>query len=161
MPINFYKRRASACLFSAGASWLAICPALAQNQAPPRECSGATYQSQPEQRAAPCENLSNGLRAAERSLAEKYLGNIDSMKYHKTFCEYAKMINPCRRILFDSRAKAIEAGMNPCNWCMPGWVLTVQGKLLSGPAQPQDRHSTPNYPSAVGSTAPGKEIPRN
>lgn len=65
-----------------------------------------------------------------RGRAVNFIGNIDSMKFHKTDCEFARVMARRRQVSFEELPKAVQAGMSPCNWCFPKWSLTVEGKLL-------------------------------
>lgn len=49
----------------------------------------------------------------------KYIGNIESMKFHRPWCKYAQIMNPKRAKLFHYRKDAIEAKMQPCRFCLP------------------------------------------
>lgn len=59
-----------------------------------------------------------------------FLGNVDSMKFHKYECPYAKVMAAHRRIVFSKMSEACYAGMSPCNWCMPRWSAHVEGRLI-------------------------------
>lgn len=59
-----------------------------------------------------------------------YVGNSSSMKFHQRNCEFARVMAASRQVPFQNRQQAIEAGMKPCNWCMPTWWTQVQGRLI-------------------------------
>jgi hypothetical protein len=59
-----------------------------------------------------------------------YIGNKQSMKFHLADCEFAHLMSRTKRVHFQFRQQAIDAGMKPCNWCMPAWNLEVTGHLL-------------------------------
>jgi hypothetical protein len=49
----------------------------------------------------------------------KYVGSINSNKYHYPDCEWAQKILPENEIWFDTEAEAEEAGYRPCKVCRP------------------------------------------
>lgn len=48
-----------------------------------------------------------------------YIGNRNSMKYHRADCRYAAQIKEENRIGFDSAEQALTAGCTPCGACKP------------------------------------------
>lgn len=48
-----------------------------------------------------------------------YIGNRNSMKYHRAGCRYAAQIKAENRIGFDSAEQALTAGYTPCGACKP------------------------------------------
>ena len=59
-----------------------------------------------------------------------YIGNIESMKFHRESCEFARIMAASRRVGFQFRQQAIDAGMKPCNWCQPQWWTRVEGRII-------------------------------
>lgn len=50
---------------------------------------------------------------------KKFVGSIDSDKYHYPSCRWAKKIKAENEIWFSSIAKAKSAGYKPCGTCKP------------------------------------------
>lgn len=50
---------------------------------------------------------------------QKFVGSINSDKYHYPSCEWAKKIKPENQIWFSSPEEAKEAGYKPCKVCRP------------------------------------------
>lgn len=48
-----------------------------------------------------------------------YIGNSNSMKFHKSTCQHASSIAPHNRVELQSRQQAIDAGYVPCKVCNP------------------------------------------
>lgn len=48
-----------------------------------------------------------------------YIGSVESDKYHKSTCRWAKKILEENRIYFSSKAEAAGAGYSPCGTCKP------------------------------------------
>lgn len=48
-----------------------------------------------------------------------YIGSVESNKYHKSTCRWAKKILEENRIYFSSKAEATGAGYSPCGTCKP------------------------------------------
>ena len=48
-----------------------------------------------------------------------YIGNRNSMKYHRAGCRYAAQVKTENRITFDSAEQALTAGYTPCGACKP------------------------------------------
>lgn len=48
-----------------------------------------------------------------------YIGSVESDKYHKSTCRWAKKILEENRIYFSSKAEATGAGYSPCGTCKP------------------------------------------
>ena len=76
------------------------------------------------------ENISANDRTLVRSQNYNYRGNIESRKFHKLNCLFATVMAKSRRVAFQSQQQAIEAGMSPCNWCLPPYWTSVRGKIL-------------------------------
>lgn len=51
--------------------------------------------------------------------ASKYVGSVNSDKYHKPFCRWAEKILPANEVWFSSKAEAEAAGYQPCKVCKP------------------------------------------
>lgn len=69
-----------------------------------------TERNVPPETAAPMPNA-----AADAA----YIGNRNSMKYHRAGCRYAAQIKAENRIGFDSAEQALTAGYTPCGACKP------------------------------------------
>lgn len=65
---------------------------------------------------APVRTASAEVVAAEQKEAA-YVGNINTKKFHRTTCRYAKCTN-CRA-KFATRDEALAAGFDPCGICEP------------------------------------------
>ena len=48
-----------------------------------------------------------------------YIGNRNSMKYHRPSCQYAAKIKDENLVTFDSTEQALTAGYTPCGACKP------------------------------------------
>ncbi len=66
-----------------------------------------------------------------RGALSNFIGNIESMKFHRPECEFARAMAKHRQICFEQKEKARQAGMTPCNWCFPSWSKAVAGKLIT------------------------------
>ena len=62
--------------------------------------------------------------------AAKYVGNINSGKFHRLTCIFARIMSKDKVINFDFRRQAIDAGQTPCRWCLPPVVTSVRGSLI-------------------------------
>jgi hypothetical protein len=89
----------------------------------------SAQQSQADQLAQPEEHIHSDAVCSD-SIANIFVGNIDSMKYHRNDCEFARLMSRRKRIHFNNESAAVFAGMKACNWCLPRWTLQVQGCLL-------------------------------
>lgn len=49
----------------------------------------------------------------------KFVGSINSNKYHYTWCRWALKIKPSNLVEFNSPEEAIAAGYIPCKVCKP------------------------------------------
>jgi len=49
----------------------------------------------------------------------KYIGSINSTKYHRPTCEWAKKIKPKNAIYFKDKKEAEQIGYVPCKVCKP------------------------------------------
>lgn len=56
---------------------------------------------------------------AVESTEGAYVGSVNSNKYHKPNCRWAKKIKPENEIWFASKEEAEEAGYIPCKVCNP------------------------------------------
>lgn len=52
-------------------------------------------------------------------LANVYVGNLKSYKFHYQGCQWEHKMWESNRIYFDSRDEAINYGMVPCKVCRP------------------------------------------
>ncbi len=57
--------------------------------------------------------------AAEPRAGYKYVGSVNSNKYHYFSCRWAKKIYQTNAIYFESVKKAQESGYIPCKVCRP------------------------------------------
>ncbi len=53
------------------------------------------------------------------SPARRYVGSVNSDKFHVPTCEWAQKINPQNEVYFASYDEAIQAGREPCKKCRP------------------------------------------
>lgn len=51
--------------------------------------------------------------------AYKYIGNMNSKKFHLLNCTWAEKISDKNKIYFKSRDEAIKNGYEPCKVCNP------------------------------------------
>jgi competence protein ComEC len=49
----------------------------------------------------------------------KYIGSINSNKYHYTYCEWAQKIKVENAVYFKDKKEAEKAGYIPCKVCKP------------------------------------------
>ncbi len=63
-------------------------------------------------------------------LKYKYLGNKESLKFHRFSCPYAICMSRCRRKYFFYRLDAIKADYSPCRYCLPKRWTSTQVVLL-------------------------------
>lgn len=59
------------------------------------------------------------LAVATPTLANVYVGNLKSYKFHYQGCQWERKMWESNRIYFDSRDEAINYGMVPCKVCRP------------------------------------------
>lgn len=59
------------------------------------------------------------LAVATPALANVYVGNLKSYKFHYQGCQWERKMWESNRIYFDSRDEAINYGMVPCKVCRP------------------------------------------
>lgn len=62
-----------------------------------------------------------------------YIGNKESLKFHRLDCPFARIMARFRRQYFCNRKTAKEAGMKACRYCLPGVRLRVKARLLHVP----------------------------
>lgn len=70
---------------------------------------------------------------AQPNLPYKYLGNRQSLKFHRPRCPFAQIMSRSKRHNFHFRRQAIEAGYHPCRYCLPPYWTSVSVKLLNKP----------------------------
>ena len=58
-------------------------------------------------------------QSAEQATEGKYVGSVESDKYHLPSCRYAKEIKPENQIWFKTEEDALAAGYEPCGVCKP------------------------------------------
>lgn len=78
--------------------------------------------------AAAAETLAGSL---PEPLPVKYVGNTDSLKFHRPSCPFAQVMYRRRRLDFHFRHEAIERGFSPCCWCLPKRWKHLEGRLLT------------------------------
>lgn len=70
-------------------------------------------------------------KAKTREAADSpVVGNLESFKYHRPDCEFAKIMSRHKRMEFKNQKDASDLGMQACNWCFPRWWTSVEGTLL-------------------------------
>jgi hypothetical protein len=62
-------------------------------------------------------------------LPYKYVGNMDSGKFHRPSCPYAKVMNRIRKRFFHFRHEATDLGQVPCRYCLPPIVRSVRASI--------------------------------
>ena len=65
-----------------------------------------------------CANQSNSAAPATQPV-KKFVGSINSDKYHRPNCEWAKKIRPDNAVWFSSPEEAKNTGYKPCKACRP------------------------------------------
>ena len=101
-------------------------PALA-GRGPQSSAPGSVY---PGTANAAC---TDAKQAASIDLPYKYVGNNFSLKFHRPSCLFAKAMAPDHIELFHFRKQAVDAGMQPCRYCLPANWTTVRATLLTRP----------------------------
>ena len=81
------------------------------------------------------------------NLPVKYIGNRESLKFHRPSCPYARIMAHSKRVQFFFRSQAVACGHIPCRYCLPPVWKVVRGRLLL-PAggvnnHNQDSHTAP------------------
>ena len=61
--------------------------------------------------------MADGSGQESQDISGTYIGNISSMKFHRTSC--SSLSKESNRIYFDSRSAAVNAGYAPCQRCAP------------------------------------------
>lgn len=82
--------------------------------AAPSESSSVTMIEEPQT----SDDLQEESKSAQTE-EKKYVGSIESDKYHYKSCQWSKKILPENEIWFDSVAEAVAAGYSPCGTCKP------------------------------------------
>ncbi len=59
------------------------------------------------------------LAVAAPTLANVYIGNLKSYKFHYQGCQWERKMWESNRVYFGSRDEAINYGMVPCKVCRP------------------------------------------
>jgi hypothetical protein len=52
-------------------------------------------------------------------VSDTYIGNSNSLKFHRPICQWAKNISPANRVEFKSKQDAISQGYVGCKVCKP------------------------------------------
>lgn len=89
---------------------------------PVEEEPETTPQPQPEPEKEPELPAATQPEASAPSTSQSqavYVGSVESDKYHKSTCRWAKKILEENRIYFSSKAEATGAGYSPCGTCKP------------------------------------------
>lgn len=61
--------------------------------------------------------IADGSGQESQDTSGTYIGNVNSMKFHRTIC--SSLPKASNRIYFDSRSAAVDAGYEPCQRCTP------------------------------------------
>lgn len=78
-----------------------------------------TERNVPPETAAPVPTAAPKQPQTTAAADAAYIGNRNSMKYHRAGCRYAAQIKAENRIGFDSAAQAQAVGYAPCGACKP------------------------------------------
>ena len=78
-----------------------------------------TERNVPPETAAPVPTAAPKQPQATAAADVAYIGNRNSMKYHRAGCRYAAQVKEENRIVFDSTKQALTAGYTPCGACKP------------------------------------------
>lgn len=78
-----------------------------------------TERNVPPETAAPVPTAAPKQPQMTTAVQAAYIGNCNSMKYHRADCRYAAQIKEENRIAFDSAEQALTAGYTPCGACKP------------------------------------------
>jgi hypothetical protein len=79
------------------------------------------------------------LAQPDTEIPYKYVGNLSSLKFHRPWCPFAKVMSPTKMSLFHFRKDAIAQGFSPCRYCLPPFWTTVRAKILSPQTCNQDQ----------------------
>ncbi|HEY9787609.1 MAG TPA: hypothetical protein V6D17_19635 [Candidatus Obscuribacterales bacterium] len=89
-------------------------------------------------------------------LPYKYVGNVESLKFHRPSCPFARCMSVRRMILFHFRKEAIAQEQKPCRYCLPPDWKSVSAVIL-GPYRKKSEGSAPAN-SVIGPNN-GVEVP--
>ena len=78
-----------------------------------------TERNVPPETAAPVPTAAPKQPQATAAADVAYIGNRNSMKYHRADCRYAAQVKAENRTAFDSAEQALIAGYTPCGACKP------------------------------------------
>ena len=78
-----------------------------------------TERNVPPETAAPVPTAAPKQPQTTAAADAAYIGNRNSMKYHRAGCRYAAQVKAENRIGFDSTEQALTAGYTPCGACKP------------------------------------------
>lgn len=78
-----------------------------------------TERNVPPETAAPMPTAAPKQPQTTAAADAAYIGNRNSMKYHRAGCRYAAQVKAENRICFDSAEQALTAGYTPCGACKP------------------------------------------
>ena len=78
-----------------------------------------TERNVPPETAAPMPTAAPKQPQTTAAADAAYIGNRNSMKYHRAGCRYAAQVKTENRITFDSAEQALTAGYTPCGACKP------------------------------------------
>ncbi|HIA53215.1 MAG TPA: hypothetical protein EYN91_14190 [Candidatus Melainabacteria bacterium] len=76
-------------------------------------------------------------------LPVKYIGNMESRKFHKPSCPYARVMAHSKRMQFHFRRQAVACGHNPCRYCLPPVWTVVKARLLTPVNNDKDPRADP------------------
>lgn len=64
-------------------------------------------------------SLAAVLSASISGIADAYVGNHRSHKFHEDYCSSVYQMKDRNKVYFDTRDEAINAGYVPCKRCIP------------------------------------------
>ena len=80
---------------------------------------------------ADCKYETNTNKSNYHRQKYKYLGNKESLKFHRLSCPYALCMSRRKRKFFFYRLEAIKADYIPCRYCLPKRWTSTQVVLLN------------------------------
>lgn len=80
---------------------------------------------------ADCTNKRTTNKSNYYNLKYKYLGNKESLKFHRFSCPYAMCMSRRKHKYFCYRLEAIKADYSPCRYCLPKRWTKTQVVLLN------------------------------
>lgn len=64
-------------------------------------------------------------------LPVKYIGNLESHKFHRPSCPFARIMSVSKRVKFHYRSQAVACGHLPCRYCLPAVWKKVKAVILT------------------------------